>query len=148
MVGSKDMTAIFHSAERFLSVLVLDGVLERFPGLRGACIELGAGWVPSMLTRLDHVATIWAKSEPHLQEFTRTPSEQVAQQLRFTAYPFEDVGMLIAQSDPRLYMYGSDYPHAEGGRDPMGRFDRCLDGVDPQVVARFYHQNFAELMQL
>ncbi len=148
VVGSKDMTSIFHSAERFLSVLVLDGVLERFPELRGACIELGAGWVPSMLTRLDHVATIWAKSEPHLAEFTRSPSEQAAQQLRFTAYPFEDVGMLIDQSDPRLYMYGSDYPHAEGGRDPMGRFDRSLDGSADEVIERFYSGNFAELMRL
>ena len=43
VVGSKDMTAIFHAAERFLSVLVLDGVLERFPDLRGACVELGVG---------------------------------------------------------------------------------------------------------
>lgn len=148
VVGSKDMTSIYHSAERFLSVLVLDGVLERFPGLRGACIELGAGWVPSMITRLDHVASIWSKSEPHLREFTRTPSEQIAQQLRFTAYPFEDVGMLIAQSDARLYMYGSDYPHAEGGRDPMGRFDRSLEQAADDVVERFYSQNFAELMQL
>ncbi|MGI9599199.1 MAG: amidohydrolase family protein [Acidimicrobiales bacterium] len=148
VVGSKDMTAIFHGAERFLSVLVLDGVLERFPGLRGACIELGAGWVPSMITRLDHIASIWAKSEPHLAEFSRPPSEQIGQQLRFTAYPFEDIGMLIAQSDPRLYMYGSDYPHAEGGRDPMGRFDRSLQNAAADVSERFYSRNFAELMQL
>lgn len=148
VVGSKDMTAIFHGAERFLSVLVLDGILERFPGLRGACIELGAGWVPSMVTRLDHIATIWAKSEPHLRDFTRPPSEQIAQQLRFTAYPFEDVGMLIEGSDPRLYMFGSDYPHAEGGRDPKGRFDASLADHGDDTVDRFYHRNFAELMRL
>ena len=150
VVGSKDMTAIFHAAERFLSVLVIDGVLERFPNLRGACIELGSGWVPSMLTRLDQIAAIWSKPEPHLREFTRPPSEQIAQQLRFTAYPFEDVGMLIEQSDPRLYMYGSDYPHAEGGRDPMGRFDRCLTehDADPAVFEQFYGQNFETLMRL
>ncbi len=148
VVGSKDMTTIFHSAERFLSVLVLDGVLERFCDLRGACIELGAGWVPSMLDRLDHVATIWARSEPHLAQFTRPPSEQVAQQLCFTPYPFEDLGGLINQSDPRLYIFSTDYPHAEGGRDPMGRFDRSLDGFDEETKARFYSDNFADLMRL
>lgn len=148
VVGSKDMTSIFHSAERFLSVLVLDGVFERFRNLRGGCIELGAGWVPSMISRLDHVAKIWARSEPHLAEFTRTPSEQIGEQLRFTPYPFEDVGMLIEQSDPRLYMFSTDYPHAEGGRDPRGRFNRCLEGFDAAVKERFYVKNYEELMQL
>jgi predicted TIM-barrel fold metal-dependent hydrolase len=152
VVGSKDMTTIFHSAERFLSVLVLDGVLERFPQLRGACVELGAGWVPSMITRLDHIATIWARSEPHLADFARPPSQQIAQQVRFTPYPFEDVGALIAQSDPRLYLFSTDYPHAEGGRDPMGRFDRSLTaagfGPGDAAVDRFYAANFADLMCL
>jgi len=148
VVGSKDMTAIFHSAERFLSVLVLDGVLERFPDLRGACIELGAGWVPSMLTRLDQIAKIWARSEPHLADFTRQPSEQAGQQLRFTPYAFEDVGLLIGQSDPRLYLFSTDYPHVEGGRDPFGRFGRCLERFDDTVKDRFLSRNFAELMRL
>ncbi|MGF1600077.1 MAG: amidohydrolase family protein [Acidimicrobiales bacterium] len=146
VVGSKDMTTIFHPAERFLSVLVLDGVLERFPRLRGACIELGAGWVPSMLERLDHIVSIWSRSEPHLAAFTRMPSEQAIDQLRFTAYPFEDVGTLIERSDPRLYMFGSDYPHAEGGRDPIGRFDASLARFEPGVRRRFYATNLAELM--
>ena len=148
VVGSKDMTTIFHGAERFLSVLVLDGVLDRFPALRGACIELGAGWVPSMLDRLDHVVDIWARSEPHLAELGRRPSEQAADQLRFTPYPFEDVGELIAQSDPRLYLFSTDYPHAEGGRDPIGRFDASLaaSGADEQTAARFYGGNFADLL--
>ena len=146
VVGSKDMTAIYHGAERFLSVLVLDGVLERFPALRGACIEIGAGWVPSMIERLDHVVDIWSRPEPHLAAFSRRPSEQIAEQLRFTAYPFEDVGTLIDRSDPRLYMYGSDYPHAEGGRDPMGRFDHSLRQHDVHVVDGFYHGNMAVLI--
>jgi predicted TIM-barrel fold metal-dependent hydrolase len=148
VVGSKDMMTIFHGAERFLSVLLLDGVLDRFPALRGGCIELGAGWVPSMLDRLDHVVDIWARSEPHLAELDRRPSEQAAQQLRFTPYPFEDVGELIQQSDPRLYLFSTDYPHAEGGRDPIGRFDASLarSGADAQTSARFYGANFGDLL--
>ena len=111
-------------------MLVLDGVLERFPTLHGGAIEMGAGWVPAMLRRLDHAVEIWKRSEPRLGTFQRTPSEQAAAQLRFTPYPFEDVGWLFAQSDPALYLFSSDYPHAEGGRDPLGRFDRSLAGAD------------------
>ena len=84
VIGSKDLTVIHHAAQRFISTLVLDGVLERFPGLRGGVIEIGAGWAPDMIRRLDHAASIWAKSEPHLALMTRPPSQQIREQLRFT----------------------------------------------------------------
>ena len=143
IIGSKDFMVVYQTAERFLSVLVLDGVLERHPGLHGGAIEMGAGWVPAMLRRLDHAVQIWQRSEPRLGTFQRTPSEQAAAQLRFTPYPFEDVGWLVAQSDPSLYLFSSDYPHAEGGRDPLGRFDRSLaaasPGDDRRVLRRQRH---------
>jgi predicted TIM-barrel fold metal-dependent hydrolase len=137
IIGSKDFTVVYHPAERFLSVLVLDGVLERHPTLKGGAIEMGAGWVGSMLRRLDHAVDIWQRSEPRLGTFERRPSEQARAQLRFTPYPFEDVGWMCAQSDPALYLFSSDYPHAEGGRDPIGRFERVLPD-DADVRASFW----------
>ncbi|WP_293676332.1 amidohydrolase family protein [uncultured Phenylobacterium sp.] len=145
VIGSKDLTVIHHAAVRFISTLVLDGVLERHPSLRGGIIELGAGWVPDMIRRLDHAASIWAKSEPHLAEMSRPPSEQIRAQLRFTPYPFEDVAAFVRESAPELYLFSSDYPHAEGGRDPIGRFERSLAGADEAVKRRFYADNFADL---
>jgi predicted TIM-barrel fold metal-dependent hydrolase len=147
VVGSKDMTCIFHSAEKFLSVLILDGVLDRFPTLRGGCIELGAGWVPAMRRRLDHIVDIWSKPEPHLREMQRRPSEQIDDQLRFTPYPFEDVGELIRQSNDRLFMFSTDYPHAEGGRDPIGRFEASIAAYPEPTKARFFTENFRNLVQ-
>jgi uncharacterized protein len=146
VVGSKDMTSIFHSAERFLSVLILDGVLDRFPNLRGGCIELGAGWVPAMRRRLDHIVKIWSKPEPHLRDMRRLPSEQMDEQLRFTPYPFEDVGELIRHSSDRLYMFSTDYPHAEGGRDPIARFESSLAAHGAETHERFFRSNFTTLV--
>ena len=146
VIGSKDLTVIYQPAERFLSVLVLDGVLERFPGLRGGCMELGAGWVPAMIRRLDHAVEIWSRSEPHLAEMRRRPSEQIRAQLRFTPYPFEDVGQLIRESCDELYLFSSDYPHAEGGRDPLARFERSLAQADERAKQRFYATNLADLI--
>src|SRR5262245_46564476 len=143
VIGSKDLMVIYQPVERFLSVLVLDGVLDRHRALRGGAIEMGAGWVPDMLRRLDHAVAIWSKSEPALAHLERTPSEQAAAQLRFTPYPFEDVGLLCRESDPCLYMFSSDYPHAEGGRDPVARFDRALAGHPREVVEAFYAGNAA-----
>jgi len=145
VIGSKDLTVIHQAAQKFISVLVLDGVLERHPDLRGAVIELGAGWVPDMIRRLDHAQSIWSKSEPFLAEMRRRPSEQIAAQLRFTPYPFEDVAAFIGESAPELYLFSSDYPHAEGGRDPLGRFDRALANVDEAAKAKFYAGNFRDL---
>ncbi len=145
-IRSKDMLGLHHAAEQFLSVMVLDGVLERFSNLRGGVIELGAGWVPSMLTRMDYVAGIWSRSEPLLKEMQRTPSQQIIDQVKFTPFVFEDVGTIINASDPRLYMFSSDYPHIEGGRDPLARFGRSLEGQADKTLDQFYTQNFAHLM--
>ena len=71
------MIGLHHDAETFIATLVLDGVLERHPDLRVGVIELGAGWVPAMLRRLDQIANIWRRSEPELAALTRTPSEQI-----------------------------------------------------------------------
>jgi predicted TIM-barrel fold metal-dependent hydrolase len=147
-VRGKDMTSLHHAAETFIGTLVLDGVLQRHPKLRGGVIELGAGWVPSMLKRLDWIAEIWRKSEPDLKALRQRPSEQIVERLRFTPYPYEDVGDMIRQSDSRLYMFSSDYPHVEGGRNPLGRFAATLQGCDTLSEERFYQGNFAELFGL
>ena len=145
VIGSKDLTIIHHASHRFISVLVLDGVLERHPALRGGIIEIGAGWVPDMIRRLDHAVDIWSRSEPHLAEMSRKPSEQIRAQLRFTPYPFEDVGTLVRESHPELYLFSSDYPHAEGGRDPIGRFDRSTASLSEDDRRKFFAENFLSL---
>ena len=147
-VRSKDMTSLHHKVETFLGAMVLDGVLERFPRLRGGAIELGAGWVPSMLKRFDWSADIWRKSEPELAKLDRKPSEQITAQLAFTPFVYEDVGELISQSNDELYLFSSDYPHFEGGRHPLGRFEKSLAGHSEESQERFYSQNFARLFGL
>jgi predicted TIM-barrel fold metal-dependent hydrolase len=148
ILTSKDFLVVYQPVARFLSVLVLDGVLERHPRLRGGAIEMGAGWVPDLLRRLDHAVSIWRRSEPELAAMSRLPSEQAAAQLRFTPYPFEDVGQIVRESDPRLYLFSSDYPHAEGGRDPLRRFERALDGASAADQDAFFAANAREWLGL
>ena len=64
----------------------------------------------------------------------------------FTPFVYEDVGKLIEQSDPAYFLFSSDYPHIEGGRDPLGRFERVLSGFDESTKARFYSQNFDQML--
>ena len=98
-----------------------------------------------MIRRLDHAATIWAKSEPHLADMQRLPSEQIREQMRFTPYPFEAVDKVVDESWPELYLFSSDYPHAEGGRDPIGRFTRSTEPLGESAQRLFFAENFRAL---
>ena len=45
-------------------------------------------------------------------------------------------------------MFSSDYPHVEGGRNPLKRFDESLAGLDEAALRGFYPRNFADMMGL
>ena len=142
---TKDIALLHEGPEAFLTMLVLDGVLERHPGLRGAAVELGAGWVPELLRRLDWVVKHWSRNDANLQGLSRKPSEQITQQLGFTPFVFEEVGLFIDQSNPELYLFSSDYPHIEGGRNPIGRFETALGERSEGVRELFYAENFLRI---
>ncbi len=144
-VRTKDIALLHEGPEAFLSMLVLDGVLERHPGLRGACVELGAGWVPELLRRLDWVVKHWSRNDANLQGLSRVPSQQMTDQLAFTPFVFEEVGRFVDQSNPDLYLFSSDYPHIEGGRDPIGRFEAALGERSEAVRQKFYADNFLRI---
>jgi predicted TIM-barrel fold metal-dependent hydrolase len=142
---TKDIALLHEGPEAFITMLVLDGVLERHPTLRGASVELGAGWVPELLRRLDWVVKIWSRTDANLQKLTRTPSQQITEQLAFTPFVFEEVGLFIDQSNPDLYLFSSDYPHIEGGRNPIGRFEATLGDRSEAVRDKFYAENFLRI---
>jgi len=142
----KDFPLLHQSSEEFLSVLVLDGVLERHPDLRGAVVELGATWVPGMLRRWDHAVAHLAAHAPEVQAFRRRPSEQAREQLAFTPFSFEDVARLVDESADDLYLFSTDYPHLEGGRNPMGRFTKNLEGVSEATREKFFCANFRRVL--
>jgi predicted TIM-barrel fold metal-dependent hydrolase len=142
---TKDAAMLHEGPETFLSMMLLDGVFERFPKLRGGCIELGAGWVPSMLIRLDWVVRIWGRTDANVARFTRKPSEQLTQQMAFTPFVFEDVGALIDESNPDLYLFSTDYPHTEGGRNPIARFEASLGDRPEPIRNKFYSENFLRI---
>jgi len=144
-VRAKDMVVMHQGPETFVSMMVLDGVFERHPNLKGASVELGAGWVPEMLQRLDYVVKTWSRVDKNLSEIKRKPSEQLIEQMAFTPFHHEDVSMLIDASHPGLYLFSSDYPHVEGTTDPIGRFERFLADRDEQTKSLFYSENFLKI---
>ncbi len=142
---TKDIAVLHQGPETFITMLVIEGVFERHPKLRGASVELGAGWVPSLLVRLDWVAKHWGRTDANLKAFTRKPSEQLTQQMAFTPFVFEEVGQFIDESNEDLYLFSTDYPHIEGGRNPIARFEAILGERAPAVRDKFYAENFLRI---
>jgi len=142
----KDYMVLPFAPQMFLSALVFDGVLERFPDLRGGVIELGAGWVPDFLRRLDLAHRVFRKSDPNVAALTMMPSDYIRRQVRFTPFPGEDVGAMIRDAGPELFLFSSDYPHPEGTDDPIGRFERTFEGVSEEAKEGFYRRNFEHMM--
>jgi predicted TIM-barrel fold metal-dependent hydrolase len=129
-----------------LATMIFDGVFERFPDLRVGVIEQGAIWVPSWLRQMEAAFEAFVRHEERLRSLSLRPTEYVRRQVRFTPYPTEDVGWIIEQSGPEVCLFSSDYPHVEGGRRPIERFEATLAGVDDDVKRRFYAGNFLDLM--
>jgi len=128
---------------------VIDGVLQRHPALRIGVIEVGASWVPSWMRMLDSAHEAFHKNEERLQRMEAKPSEYVRRQVRATPYPHEDTGWTIANAGSEVCMFSSDFPHVEGGRNPIGRFERSMDaaGVDDADRRAFYWDNFVDLLR-
>jgi len=138
--------AIPYSPMQTLSTLIFDGVFDRFPDLRFGAIELGASWLPGWLRSMDSAADAFRKNEERLQKASLKPSEFVRRQLRVTPYPHEPAGWIIEHSGPEVTMFSSDYPHVEGGRNPMKRFEASLEDRSDEERYGFFRGNFADLM--
>jgi predicted TIM-barrel fold metal-dependent hydrolase len=121
-------------------------VADRFPDLRFGIIEQGASWLPGWMRYLDSAFNAFRKNEERLQRLSAPPSEIVRRQVRVTPYPHEDTGWIIRNSGPEVCLFSSDYPHVEGGRNPLKRFGESLVGCSDVELDRFYELNMADLM--
>jgi predicted TIM-barrel fold metal-dependent hydrolase len=143
---SVDYIAIQYPVMQTLGTMIIDGVLDRFPALKVGVIEQGASWLPGLMRTLDSAADAFRKNEDRLQRLELKPSEYIHRQVRVTPYPHEDAGWIIEQSGAEICMFSSDYPHVEGGRNPLGRFERSLEGASAETRQQFYCDNFVDLM--
>lgn len=134
---------LHYTAGHFLAVLVLGGVLERFPGLRVGMIEQGSSWLGPAADNLD----MWARDvyykrlESHL---SMLPSEYINRNVRVTPFnDFEPVAQDF-QRYPQLastYCYATDYPHIEGGKESKRKMFDQLAPLGTDVLEKFFVQN-------
>lgn len=134
------------SVQNFLATMVLGGVFERHPKLRfGSCEVLGQ-WVAPLAQNLD----FWHQ---HSRKFSlgnmegalpirMKPSEYIRRNVRVSLFDIEPVDVYIEQFGmPEIYCYASDYPHPEGGRNPMGDVAGKLERLGPDIVRKVFVDN-------
>ncbi|MGH3279859.1 MAG: amidohydrolase family protein, partial [Trebonia sp.] len=93
---------------------VINGIPERFPGLKVIWIEGGLAWIPFLMQRLDNEFAMRSSEAPLLR---RRPSDYM-REMFYTSQPMEiprDLSVLettFSMIDARnQLMYSSDYPH-------------------------------------
>jgi aminocarboxymuconate-semialdehyde decarboxylase len=143
--------ALQFPAEASLAIgsLICGGVLDRFPRLRVAFLEAGAGFLPYLFDRLDEVAV----EEPHYTHVSiRKLPHEYLDQLWFSfnikteerSLPF----VIERLGSDRLLMT-SDYPHALAGAGANAvQFLEDLDTISPADKAKLLGLNAARLFNL
>jgi uncharacterized protein len=131
--------------EMALAVLALDGIFDQHPGLRCGVVEQGATWFPGFLRRLDLAFAKFAHAEQR-RRLACLPSEHMLRAVRVAPFPYEDLAWLFAQTSAQPYLFGSDYPHDEGGADPLGACVAQLAAVSATDADLFFRGNFEALM--
>ena len=139
-----DFVTINNSAEIFLTAMIFDDVFGRHPGLRCVSMEHGGFWVPSWLKAIDFAAGALARG-------TREggpPSDLARERIRVSPFAGEPVGWIIDNVGSEMIVFASDFPHPEGGTDPIAKFEATMTECSDATMAAFYRGNMAAFMGL
>jgi len=102
----------------FISHMIFEGVLERFPGLKMCCAH-GGGYLPSYADRMDH-SCMDSPARCEGSQLNKAPTEYLKQlfvdSLVFTP---EALRHLAAVMGPSHIMLGTDYPFRWLGSGPI-----------------------------
>jgi len=132
--------------QNFLATMVLGGVFERHPTLRFGVCELLGQWVGPLGQLLDfwhqHSRKFSLGNQDGALPIAMPPSEYLRRNVRASLFDIEPVDVYIDQFGlDDVYCYASDYPHPEGGKDPMGDVSRRLERFGPDVLAKVFVDN-------
>ncbi|CAO5154221.1 Amidohydrolase [Frankia sp. AiPs1] len=128
-----------------LTALTLHNLFGRHPDIRIVTIENGSGWVKPLLKNVDKAAALGRRGPMIGGRLPAKPSEMLAEHLWVCPFPEDDVQELIGILGAGKVLFGSDYPHPEGLREPAD-FIRLLDGCDATTTRRVLRGNTAKLL--
>lgn len=134
------MSSLKRPIEDSCSALVCHGVLTRFPKLKIAMIENGGSWVPHFLEQLTDVY----KKMP--QAFEENPLEAFRRNVYVSPFFEDKLTQLIDCIGADHMLFGSDYPHPEGLKDPCTYTEHLPKGLTDAQVADIMGGTLGKLM--
>lgn len=156
----QDLLSTDYTIKWFLAAMINDGVFARHENLKCVVTEYQFDWVPWFGERLDTIfagAMMWA---PDAYRMPMKPSEYFVERVRHaplvcgvraegSAMDVPDLGAVIDKtpSGERLFLFSSDYPHAEGGTDPLGALEASLRSMGdraPEAMRLIMTDNFID----
>lgn len=142
-VGPHMLATMHLAAENYLAAMLYGGVFDRHPRLRVGVIELGAMWVGPFVDLLEDRLQMSRRLRDNLQ---RRPAEVFVDQIRVTPFFWERTARQIERYGmPEIYAFSSDFPHPEGGTDPIGRMASDIEPLGDDAIEAFFVRN-AELL--
>ncbi|WP_032368339.1 amidohydrolase family protein [Rhodococcoides fascians] len=129
-----------------LSALIFDNLFGRFPNIKVLVSEFGAEWVPHFIRHMDKSRGMARNGRWLGGQLPERPSEIFKRHVRVVPYPEDDtVGMVEKLGSTETLLMGSDWPHAEGLREPADFFSR-VEGLGDEKRRLFLRENGLNLV--
>lgn len=128
-----------------LSALIFDNVFGRFPDIRILVSEFGAEWIPHFVKHMDKSRGMARNGRWLGGQLDDRPSNIFKQNIRVVPYPEDDtVALADRLGGVDCLVMGSDWPHAEGLREPAD-FYLKVEGLGESRRKQFLRENGLEL---
>jgi predicted TIM-barrel fold metal-dependent hydrolase len=142
-VGPHMLATMQLSPQNYLAAMIYGGVFDRHPRLRVGVIELGAMWVGPFVDLLEDRMQMSRRLRETLQ---RRPTDVFVEQIRVTPFFWERTARQIERYGmPEVYAFSTDFPHPEGGTDPIGKMGADIEPLGDAAIEAFFVSN-AELL--
>jgi predicted TIM-barrel fold metal-dependent hydrolase len=129
-----------------LSALIFDNLFGRFPNIKVLVSEFGAEWVPHFIRHMDKSRGMGRNGRWLGGQLSERPSSIFKRHIRVVPYPEDDtVAMIERLGSTETLLMGSDWPHAEGLREPAEFFHR-VEGLGDENRRLFLRENGMKLI--
>jgi predicted TIM-barrel fold metal-dependent hydrolase len=130
-----------------LTSMVMEGVFERFPKLRVAYLEAGAGWVPYIMDRLDRSYEVWSGKQ--VQEFSPWLKKRPSEYIRSGRVYFNCEGgevtlpYALKRIGHTAVLFASDFPHETNIERAKHEIEELLhhEELSDEAKQAIFHDN-------
>jgi len=129
-----------------LSALIFDNLFGRFPNIKVLVSEFGAEWVPHFIRHMDKSRGMARNGRWLGGQLKERPSQIFKDHIRVVPYPEDDTVDLVGKlGTTDCLLMGSDWPHAEGLREPAEFYNK-VEGLAEPLRKQFLRDNGMKLI--